>query len=390
MPAGRAGRLGKLNMHIGVNGRRLEGQRFGVGRYIEYMLKYWSRLLSPGDRVTVFVRAPFRPSELGLSDQFTARLLSPALNGLVWENLVLPRHASATDVLFCPSYTAPLAGGPPLVVATHSLDEAVPGAHPWWYAQSYTRWYRWSARRAKRVVVPSEWTSAAMQTHYGVGSERIEVIPLGVDVETFRPLADLNFLNATRRRYLGSDVPYILFVGKMSSRRNIQVLLAAFALLKQRQSFPHKLLLFGANHEGLPVAALTAALGISEDVVHTEGRVNSHAELVPVYAAADAFVHPTAFDATSLPVLEAFATGVPVITVRTSGIREIAEEGALLVDKVSAESLAAALARVLTDQALRSKLRANGLEYAHRCSWENTARATLDVLRQVAGENAHG
>jgi glycosyltransferase involved in cell wall biosynthesis len=370
-------------MHIGVNGRRLEGQRFGVGRYIEYMLKYWSRLLSPRDRVTIFVRAPFRPSDLGLSDQFTARVLSPALSGFMWENLVLPRHAAATDVLFCPSYTAPLAGGPPLVVATHSLDEAVPGAHPWWYAQSYTRWYRRSARRAKRVVVPSEWTSTAMQTHYGVGSKRIKVVPLGVDVETFRPLGDLDLLSATRRRYLGSDVPYILFVGKMSGRRNIPVLLAAFALLKKRQRFPHKLLLFGPNHEGLPLAALTAELGIGTDVVHTDGKVKGHAELVPVYAAADAFVHPTAFDATSLPVLEAFATGVPVITVRTSGIKEIAEEGALLVDEVSAESLAAALTRVLTDQALRSKLRANGLGYAHRCTWENTARRTLEIVRSV-------
>lgn len=377
-------------MHIGVNARRLEGQRFGVARYIEYMLKFWNRMLLPEERVTVFVRSPFDPAELDLSAQFAVEELKPTLTGTTWENLILPSQAERTDVLFCPSYTAPLRGSTPLVVVTHSLNELGPSADMSWRTRAYEALYRLSARRARRVIVPAMAIAELMPEHYGVPRALIDVVPLGVDVETFRPVDDPQLLRATRRRYLGADLPFILFVGKMSRRRNIPGLLTAFATLKRRAGVPHKLLLFGPNHEGLPLERLIEELGISDDVVQTDGRVATHAELVAVYASADAFVHPTMVDTTSLPILEAFSTGLPVVTTAGSGIEAHVGQAALLSDDPSAESIAAALERVLADQPLRTLLRTRGFEHARRFSWESTARQTLDVLRQVAVESGHG
>ncbi len=372
-------------MHIGVNARRLTGQRFGVARYIEYLLKYWDRLLPASDHVSLFVRDEFSPREEGLaSGRITAHALRPSLTGALWENLVLPRQQGHLDVLFCPSYTAPLRPRGRMVVTTHSVDQAHPGTHSWWHDQTWARWYRRSAQVADRVIVPSQATREALEAIYGIPRERIDVIELAVDMEVFRPLDDPVVNARTRRRYLGDDVPYILFLGKMSSRRNIPLLLAAFALLKQRKKLPHKVLLFGPNHENLPLARIVGDLGIADDVVQDDGRVPTHADLVPVYNAADAFVHPTMYDSTSFPVLEAFACGLPVITVKTGGLTELANGCAYLIEVPQVEALAQALDHVIHDGALRQRLRAQGLERARGFSWENAARRTLDVLRRTA------
>lgn len=377
-------------MHIGVNARRLEGQRFGVARYIEYLLKFWNRMLGPDERVTVFVRSPFDPAELALSPKFSSELLTPRLTGATWENLVLPASARRMDVLLCPSYTAPLHGSTPLVVVTHSLTEAAPNATISWRERVYSEWYRRSARRAQRVIVPSPLIVDALPATYGVARDRIDMVPLGVDVETFRPIEDDAVLKATRQRHLGSDCPYLLFVGKMSRRRNIPGLLEAFAILKRRARLPHKLLLFGPNHEGLPLETLIAELGLGDDVVQTDGKVASHAELVAVYAAADAFVQPAIIETASLPVLEAFSTGLPVVVSGGAGLEGLVGEAALVSDGPTAESLAGAIERLLDDSPLRASLRDRGFARAQDYSWENTARKTLAVLRRVGGGRADG
>ena len=102
-------------MHIGVSAWRLHGQRLGVGRYIEYILKEWNTMLGPADRVTIFTRSPLDMQALGLSSAFTTQILRPAMTNALWENVLLPRAARDVDVLFGPSYTVPLLAGPPSI-----------------------------------------------------------------------------------------------------------------------------------------------------------------------------------------------------------------------------------------------------------------------------------
>ncbi len=372
-------------MRIGVIARRLQGQRLGIGRYIEYLLKNWVQMAQPSDKFILYVREPLDENDIQLSKAFEIQQVKSGMTGILWENLVLPRYAKELDVLFCPSYTVPLTYRGRCVVATHSVNEAQSGTHPWWYRLTYTPWYRLSAQKADRVIVPSQSTKSDIQKHYGIPVQKIDVVPEGAD-DSFRPLDDQELLRRIRQRYFGSDRPYILFVDKLSQRRSIPTLMAAFSELKKRYQIPHGLLLVGPNHLGLPLAQLAKDLEISDSVVQTDGKFTHHHEIIPIYNAADLYVYPSLYDGFSLTMVEAMACGLPLIAANRAAQAEIAGGYALLVDDVTVETLSDAIARVLNDQKLREDLRAKSLERARSFRWEDTARRTLEILRQVAQE----
>ena len=162
-------------MNIGVSAWRLCGQRLGIGRYIEHLLKQWNTMLQPEDRVSVFVNKPDHNLAETLSGQFAFETVRPKLTNALWENLLLPRHTNDTDVLFGPSYTLPLRYGGKSVVAIHSVDEAEPGAQPWWYHYTYSQKYRLSAKRASRVVTNAQSTKERICSHYGVADDKVEI-----------------------------------------------------------------------------------------------------------------------------------------------------------------------------------------------------------------------
>jgi glycosyltransferase involved in cell wall biosynthesis len=369
-------------MRFGVNALRLSGQRLGIGRYIEYLLKDWDSMLEPGDRIVVYVREPFDKEDLGLSDAFEVRHLASRHNGVRWEHLVLARHWRETDVLFCPSYTVPLNYRGKLVVATHSVNEAEPGSHPWWYHLTYRQRNKLCARRSDAVIVPSLTTKRHVESLYGVAPERITIVPEGAP-RSFAPVTDEALLAETRRRHLGDDVPYVLFVGKLSQRRNIPALIEAFARVKQSEGLPHKLLLFGPNVLEIPLDELVERLGIADSVVQTDGRIERHEDILPVYSGADLFVHPTEAEGFSLTIVEAMACGLPVITVGRGAVGEIVEGAALTVDAASPDKLEEAIRRVLTNGALREEMGRKSIARAELFRLDSTARGTLDVMRQV-------
>lgn len=364
-------------MKLGVSAWRLAGQRLGIGRYIEYLLRYWSPILH-GDEVTVFVRESLDLTGTGMS----ARVIRPALTNALWENLLLPRHTKNLDVLFGPSYTLPLRPRCRSVVAIHSVDE-LHGTVPWWHRHTYEQKYRWSAKTADRVIANSHYVKQRLVRIYGVPAEKIDVVWLGAD-DVFRPLDDPALLRETRRKYLGSDRPFILFMGGLSQRRNIPVLLEAFSILKKKDRIPHALLLMGPNRANIPLGDLSARLGIADSVVHTVGQVAHHSELVPVYCAADAYVLPSSSEGFSLTLAEAMACGTPVITVNRAALGEVAHGYGLTIEEPSVDALTDALRRVLGDPNLQAELSRKGLERARELRWTEAARRTLEVLRQVA------
>lgn len=369
-------------MRIAFNGQRLAGQRFGVGRYIEYLLRHWATQLRGDEEVTLFVRRPLQDDLAVLSPRIRPVLLESRMSGLPWESMRLPGPASRHDVLFCPAYSGPIVYPGRVVVATHSVNETQSTAHSWLYGQTYARLYRHCARRADAVIVPAESTRDAVVQHYGVHAGRIAVVNQGAD-DSFRPISDPTVLREVRRRYFGADRPYILFVGKCSRRRNIPMLLEAFAKLRATRRIPHGLLLFGPNHTNLPLADLCRTLGIADDVVQTDGKVASHAELVPIYGAASVFVHPSENEGWSMTTTEAMACGVPVVAADRGGLGELARGHALMVDP-SVDALVEAIGRVLEDDVLRQDLRVRARERGRALRWSEVSRQTLDVLRAVA------
>lgn len=372
-----------MTLRIAFNGQRLAGQRLGVGRYVEYMLRHWAGQLREEEEVSLFVRRPISDDLDRLSPRIRPVLLASSMSGIPWENVHLRRPAARHDVLFCPAYTAPIGYRGRMVVATHSVNEAQPGASTWLHAQSYARLHRHCARRADAVIVPAEVTRTAVIEHYDVPAERIAVVPQGAD-DAFQPLADPDLLREVRARYFGRDRPYILFVGKCSVRRNIPNLLRAFAELRRTRRIPHGLLLFGPNQDDLPLTEICRELGIAGDVAQTNGEVAHHVDLVPIYSAADVFVHPSEYEGWSMTTVEAMACGAAVVAADRGGLGEVARGHALMVPEPTVEALADAIGRVLEDVALRQDLRRRARERGKALSWKEMTKRTLDVLRSVA------
>ena len=371
-------------MRIGINARRLEGQPLGVARYIEYLLAHWRSLFRDDEEARLYVREPLPPDRLPSDRHYAVEVVRPKLQGFAWENVALARAIRDVDVFFGPSYSLPLPYRGRAVVAIHSVNEIQEGTHQWWYPLTYTRLYRASARKAARVIVPTESVRRDLEAAYGINGSRIAVVPQGVD-DDFRRVEDDELLRSTRIELLGEDRPYVVFVGKLSQRRNIPLLIEAFAqATRLTPELPHKLLLFGPNHLNLPLERIAEEQGIADRVVQTDGVLERHHDLTRIYSAADAYISASAYEGFSMTAVEAMACGTPVVGVDRAAFAEIVDGAGRLVPDPSVQSLAEALAEVLVDGELRRTLGARGSERAARFRWHDIARDTLEILREVA------
>lgn len=371
-----------MPLKLGISGWRLRGQRTGVGRYLANVVKHWGEQPGRFDEITLYTPQRVDRREVPLPGGVRERIIASRWPMLLWENLLLP-WAARDDVLFCPSYARPLLAPRRTVVTTH---DAVLHLHPELFAFSarvfYDRLYGWSARHATLVLTSSEAARQDIARCYGTPLSRIRVAYLA-PAEAFRPQPAGAGAGDAVVRLLGSDAPFFLFVGKMSGRRSIPLLLEAFAEFRRRSSFAHKLLLVGPRPESLDLASLAGRLGIAEHVVH-RGYVSDD-ELALLYNAAQAFVSPSIYETVSLPVLEAQASGTPVVCVDSDGMREITGGAALLMKRTDVRELSAALLRLAGEAALRAELRERGLEHAKRFSWRRCAAETMAALEEAAG-----
>lgn len=371
-------------MKLGVEGWRLHGPLTGVGRYVSNIVRHWTPEALAGrfDEVTLYTPGPVDRSAVGLPETVRERVVPPHWRKLAWENLRLARVAH-DDVLFCPSYSAPLAARCKTVVTIFEATQKLfPELYPWKTRLVNSPVYGWSARRAELVITSSQAAGRDVVSEYGVDPGRLRVVHLAASDE-FGLVADEAALADARRRYAGEGRPYFLFVGKLTGRRNIPKLIGAFADFKRRTGLGHRLVLVGLNTTDVPVARLSGELGVAGDVRHHEHVGDEDLNLL--YNAAEAFVLPYTYEAAfSLTALEAQVTGTPVITVDAPGLRESTGSAALFMPEAEVPEIAAAMERLAGDPALRRELVERGLRNAERFSWERTSHRTLDVLAEAA------
>jgi glycosyltransferase involved in cell wall biosynthesis len=231
-------------------------------------------------------------------------------------------------------------------------------------------------RRARRIIAVSDATRVELLARYRLPSERVVVVPEAAAAE-FAPPGPAA-LAAARDRY-GLARPYVLFVGFLEPKKNLGTLLEAVARVRRRGGWgPTELLVVGAPGWGPDPAQRARALGL-DGAVRFVGPVPD-ADLPALYAGALAFAFPSLWEGFGLPVLEAMATGAPVVASNRGALPEVTAGAALLVEPEAAP-LAEALERLLADRTLRERLRAAGLARAAAFSWERTAQETLAVYR---------
>lgn len=247
---------------------------------------------------------------------------------------------------------------------------------------------RWSARRARRILTVSESSKRDLVNTYGVPPDKIDVAHLGVDLQRFRPSTSSDKTKAPSSEY-GIREPYLLAVGNLQPRKNLVRLIEAFLELKrERPELPHSLALVGkAAYRHDEIFRRIQDLGLGDQVVFT-GYVPDE-DLPALYRGAAAFAYPSLYEGFGLPVAEAMACGVPVLTSNLSSMPEVAGDAAVLVDPEDTRSIAAGLLRILTDPRLAAELSEKGFRRARGFTWERTARLALATF-EAAGKGKLG
>lgn len=364
-------------MRIAIDARLWAEPRSGIGRYTRALTEHLLRL-APEERWILYVDRPPGPSFPGAE----VRCL-PWPQRLVWSLWHAPRdlRRRPVDVFHgVTGFELPGRGPWTLVTTVHDLvplrfPALVPARHRW----AVRGLLGGALRRAHRVIAVSEATRSEILARYRLRPERVVVVPEAAAAHFVPPSEPV--LAAVRARY-GLTRPYVLFVGYLEPKKNVVALLDAVAALRRRGAWGEtELVIVGATGWGPAPAAHARALGL-EGAVRFVGAAPD-ADLPALYGGALAFVFPSLWEGFGLPVLEAMASGAPVVASNRGALPEVTGGAALLVDPAPLP-LAGALERLLADPALRERLRAAGLARAAAFSWERTARETLAVYRAAA------
>ena len=339
-------------------------------------MREWADTETQFGEIVVFVPEGVAADALPPKHSFRVHELSGA--GGAAFHWGLGRAARHVDLLFCPSYAAPLAYRGPFVVTVHDALSALMPPHPGLRQRLRHRSTRRSARRARHVITVSETSRRDVVEAYGVPQSRITAVPNGCGAEFFVPPTAAAAEDVRRRYSLAG--PFCLFVGKFARRRNLPTLVEAFAQARARAGMSHALVLAGESDAAEP-------LEDTPEFVRVTGYVPEQ-DLHVLYHEAEMFVYPSSYEGFGLPVLEAMAAGTPVLTARNSALVEVAGEAALLVDEPSRDLLADALTTLLTDAALRAQLSERGRQRARLFPWSRTASETMAVLAAVSSAAA--
>jgi glycosyltransferase involved in cell wall biosynthesis len=293
------------------------------------------------------------------------------------DQLHVPRLARADLVHSLPS-TAPLFGGGKRVVTVHDLNYLVhPDTHFGLRGLGMRVLVPLGARRAHRVIVPSQATRRDLVERLGVDAEKIDVVPEGVgqlapsegaDPQRARSLLDLD------------GRALLLTVSAKRPHKNLRRLIGALSEIPSERRPVLALPGYPTPHEQ-ELRQLAERLGVS-DQVRFLGWVSAE-ELESLYAACDGFVFPSLYEGFGLPVLEAMARGVPVATSGRGSLAEVAGDAALLFDPEDERSIAGAVRRILENPTLAERLRAAGREQAARFSWTAAADGTVASYRRA-------
>ena len=367
-------------MRIGVMLRHYDQHGGGVRVYTRRLLRAFLDLRS-GHEFVLLYRNPalvgtYR-GEAGVEE-----VVLSARSFLGWDQVAVPaairRHR--IDLLFNPKYSIPLMAPCPSVWVCHGLDWYVmPWASRFVDRLSHRFLVPRYASRADAIIAVSEITRQQVMQFLQVTADRVCTVYSGVD-DVFRRPVDEKSRQQLRAKY---SLPerFLLYAGAIYPPKNFTRLVQAYARVGPPRGIP--LVVAGGENRFLSERELKEpeALGIG-DWVRWPGWVEQD-DLAGFYAMADALLLPSLFESCGLPVLEAMASGCPVVTADCYGTKELAEGAAVLVDPESVDSIAAGMVRVLDDRNLRADLVAAGQQRSQAFTWRRSATETLQVLEAV-------
>lgn len=372
-------------MHIGIDASRAAvALRTGTENYSLYLIRAVVQALQmgpAGDRVTLYTAAPLPPELRADGALRVRRMPFPRL----WTHLRLSAEmvVRPPDVLFVPAHVIPLVHPRASVATVHDVGHLY---YPEAYPGTTLRYLEWSTRHnvkaAAHLLTDSHATKRDLIERYGVAEDAVTVVYPGIADRYFQPLNPED-AGAVRQKY-GLDGPYLLYVGTLQPRKNVERLLEAFALARQRRAIDERLVL--AGRMGWLPEGILRRLQTAGQHVTLAGYVPDD-DLPALYAGATAVVLPSLFEGFGMPLAEAMAMGALAIGSTAASLPEVVGDAGLLVEPENTEEIAEALVWACTHPTERQALAARGRERARRFTWQAAAKTCLGVLRQVAAEH---
>ena len=372
---------------IAIDARKI--QDFGIGTYIRHLVhglaeidqeNHYLLLVRPGDRDSLAdLPENFRPV-VERAPVYSLRELA----SLSWRLFRLD-----LDLYHATHYVLPAVVPTRVVVTIHDIihllyPEFLPSRLAFLYAQ---RMIRRSLVKGDRVISVSQNTKRDLIEHFGIEGRKVEVIYNGVS-ESFRRRLTTDEMDRWRRD-LGLPRRYLLFVGNVTKKhKNLDRVVQAYARAVHEKDFDAPLVCVGGRDSGTFKIRQRAEQEGVGDRIHLMGHVADEA-LPAIYQGASLFLYPTLYEGFGLPVIEAMASGVAVVTSNSSALAEIARGYADLVDPLDVEAMAQAILHCMTDDDHRQALAKLGRRRAEEFRWDLTARRTRELYLDVIHRGPH-
>lgn len=355
----------------------------GIGRYMKCLVE---AILKQRTEHEYLLLLPLNHPEISNSNfANVTRVFPRSPYYSIREQIELPRilREQKVDLLHSPHFLLPLSRQCPAVVTIHDVIYlACPEDLPSRLGRAYyTAMMHASARMAKRIITDSEFSKNEIVRYLHVDPEKIAVIYPAVDAR-FQESCEPAFLESILRKH-SIDRDYIFYTGIYKPRKNHEGLLRAFNVFLS-SGLDAKLVISGPIGDGeRQLRALASTFGISERVIFT-GFVDDD-ELHALYSGARVYACPSLYEGFGFTVLEAMASGIPVVCSRAASLPEVGGDAALYADAENAEEFAKALHAVFADGYLRRELVFCGKQNLSRFSWKSAAELCLQNYDAVLG-----
>lgn len=374
-------------MHVAVNTRLMQhGPLDGIGRFSFEILR---RLAagSPDDRFTLLFDRKFDPRYL-TSPNMQGKAVPPPtrlpfLMDIFFEvSLPIVLKNLRPDVFFSPDGWVSLSTKTPTVQVVHDLNFIhMPEHLPPMWRKYYLKKFPLFIRRADHIITVSEFSKRDLVDRLHVPEEKISVV-YNDTAEGFRPAKDEAEVNRIRNAHANGN-PYFLFVGLIHPRKNIVGLMEAFARFKKETGSEARLLVAGNKKWWTAELEKSYREHPYTHAIRFTGRLSDE-DLQEIYRGALALVFPSFFEGFGIPVLEAFKSGVPVITSGTTALPEVGGDAALYCDPGDAGSIAAQMEKIASDSTLRQTCINRGYAQARKFSWDTGAQTVHQILHRYA------
>ena len=377
-------------MRIGIEGQRLfRNKKHGMDM-VAYELVRNLQMIDKSNEYLVFVK---EDEDRCLQSTGNFRIIElKSAPYPVWEQFILPAAAKkeGCDVLHCTSNTAPLSTSIPLVITLHdiiymeSLSLFRKGFSNY---QKFGNMYRRMVvpavvRKSRKLITVSEFEKKRIADFFHLGENRIAAVYNGVS-PYFKPVTDPVLLEGMRKKYKLPD-KYFFFFGNTDPKKNTKGVLRALSDLHKQSDEKIPLVMLDFDREEL--VRLIAEIGdpdLSNHIILTGYVPNT--ELPAIYSLCTVFLYPSLRESFGIPMLEAMACGVPVITSDTSSMPEVGGDAALFIDPYDPSQITAGMKSLLFDEVLRKELISKGFKNATRFSWKSMAENVLGIYYEING-----